>query len=424
MFGLFDIVINIIEAATYAFLACNYIELKRVKRKAIFISIFSFLLAAEITISNNIMLYDGVYSVLYFSSMAIIMILFNDRENPISIENILIFAINLCGFVSVGNEITFLIAYVFCSMKPLEFVTQYMPIVFICRTIIIVIIESLIIKATKQYKRMHSGYDSLFITVFLIMQFIIVLNEEVLFTDTARIMQPIVTNIFVFVVVFLLYVIFYRTAYNHYISAQNDYLSAQLCNIKMNAELFEKKEKEIRTMKHDLVNQLTVMNGYLQVGEIDRCEEIIKKNIGELNKLPIWINSGYTAVDAILSVKLSIAKSKGINAKSMVQIAALSKEKEFDVAVILGNLIDNAIENINKDDPEIVVKITDDQDNTVINVRNKTEKKEITLETNKLDEKNHGLGLKSVHTLAEKYKGNVFIDLDNGVFSVIVILRL
>jgi len=50
----------------------------------------------------------------------------------------------------------------------------------------------------------------------------------------------------------------------------------------------------------------------------------------------------------ILSIKLSAARKDGIDTFSSVSISQLSKEKEYCIAALLANLLDNAHENISK----------------------------------------------------------------------------
>ena len=226
-----------------------------------------------------------------------------------------------------------------------------------------------------------------------------------------------------YILVFITYFIYFVSIKDSSKNKQADHLSLQLSNIEENASLFIIKEKEIRTMKHDLINQLTIMDGYLRDNDISSCQEIIRKSIGELNQMPVWINSGYTAIDAILSVKFSLAKSKAIQVNSFIQLAELTKEQEYDIALILGNLIDNAIENIASENKNIVLRITQKEQLNIV-VENTTDQTASNLSTGKPDKVNHGLGLNSIRLLAKKHNGYLSTDLSDNVFIAIVVLNL
>ena len=99
----------------------------------------------------------------------------------------------------------------------------------------------------------------------------------------------------------------------------------------------------------------------------------------------------------------------------------LTRRKEYDIAIVLANLIDNAIENIasNNKDLRLVIQ-TNEQ--IIITIENTTDKKEYSLNTTKQDRINHGLGLNSIKNIAVSYNGNLNTELSEGYFIAKVVL--
>ena len=90
--------------------------------------------------------------------------------------------------------------------------------------------------------------------------------------------------------------------------------------------------------------------------------------------------------------------------------------KGADISLILGNLLENAIEGAEKAEKRkyIKLRIKYDKKNLLIAVENsyggKLKKIKGELRTTKEDTANHGIGLASVRRAARKYQGTVFID--------------
>ena len=176
-------------------------------------------------------------------------------------------------------------------------------------------------------------------------------------------------------------------------------------------------------MKHDLKNQLIAIDGYLKTGDIEKCRKQIQNDLSMIEKLPAVTYTGKPAVDAILSSKIMHARNKEISVTSVTEIQDFSQETEYDVALILGNLLDNAIENISADKKEIVLKISQRESGLEINVKNTTDAKKLDLKTQKRDTENHGLGLNSVKLLCEKHDGFLAVDLYERYFYATAVLK-
>ena len=148
----------------------------------------------------------------------------------------------------------------------------------------------------------------------------------------------------------------------------------------------------------------------------------------KLNSTNMYSQSGNIVIDSILNYKLSKAEKQGVNVRANVVLPEKIEIEDDDIVIILGNLLDNAIEatehlekdkyievdfEYNKDCAFVTVKNSYDN---VINIVNGT------LKTRKSDEALHGIGLKSVKSTVEKYDGILNYEHNNQEFVVNVIL--
>lgn len=142
-----------------------------------------------------------------------------------------------------------------------------------------------------------------------------------------------------------------------------------------------------------------------------------------------YINSGNNTIDSIINFKLNSSKNLNILVSTDILIPEELSLKTFDIAVILGNLLDNAIEAVsNIDDRWIDIKLKYTKGRLIIEINNsydgKLKKVDGHFISYKTDKENHGLGLKSVEAALKNYDGAIQILHDSNKFTVKVLLYL
>ena len=94
----------------------------------------------------------------------------------------------------------------------------------------------------------------------------------------------------------------------------------ELALITLHSEILNKSLLEERTTfdmwrnrLHDYKNQLIYIRELLEKQQYKKISEIVDKEIGELKRQSIYIESGYLGIDAIINSKLMYAQGKGIH---------------------------------------------------------------------------------------------------------------
>lgn len=135
-------------------------------------------------------------------------------------------------------------------------------------------------------------------------------------------------------------------------------------------------------------------------------------------------------VDAILNSKLSLAKSQNININAKAIVPQDISVSDIDLCVIIGNLLDNAIEaslKMNEEEvPKIRVYIDIKREQLYISVTNSSGERANKHNGRYLSIKgtNHGFGLVRVDKIVEKYNGYIKRRDEEGVFTSEVLLPL
>lgn len=189
--------------------------------------------------------------------------------------------------------------------------------------------------------------------------------------------------------------------------------------------------KQMRGWRHDYHNHIQVMKAYLAQSHIEEMNQYLSKLDTDLKSVDTILKTGNVMIDAILNSKISLAQSKMIRVNAKALVPKTLSVSEVDLCVIIGNLLDNAIEACitqeREDERFIRVYIGMYKELFYISVSNSMagEVKKTGLQY--LSTKNspsHGFGLARVDKIAEKYGGFVDRQNEKGVFATEVMLPL
>lgn len=176
----------------------------------------------------------------------------------------------------------------------------------------------------------------------------------------------------------------------------------------------------MRGWRHDYHSHLQSLKAKLSKQQVQEAVAYIGELDQSLRDIHLMVESGNVNVDAVLNSKLSLAAEQGIDVNLKVSIPPVLPLSDVDCCVLLGNLIDNAIEACEKVTDRKYVRL-------YLGVYKKQFYISITNATcelvRKFDEEyittkrgNHGHGLKRINMVVEKYGGFVNRKNEPGVF--------
>lgn len=189
-------------------------------------------------------------------------------------------------------------------------------------------------------------------------------------------------------------------------------------------ELMQLSEEKVRILRHDMKNHLTHIAALADNGDNEAIKKYAGQGINRLAPETQFVNCGSIAIDSLLNHRLNELKSKGTEIYVSVSIPAEFTIDSFDLTAILGNLLDNAAEALEKtDDRRLYVRIKYSKCTLVIAIKNTYNKDHFNgLKTTKTENAEHGLGLNSVKAAAEKYNGALECTADDEYFTARVLL--
>ena len=197
---------------------------------------------------------------------------------------------------------------------------------------------------------------------------------------------------------------------------------------KMLTSILESNEK-IRVLKHDMKNYLMTAIGLIDNKEYNKVKSYMVNLIGqEIDTIETFVTTNSQTLSALLNIKLDTCNKNKINWN--VEITSdLTNISDVDISIIIGNLLDNAIEASKKvkNKPFIDIKIFDSKDYVNIVIKNKIDNSVLffnpNLFTTKKDKNSHGIGLMSVKKIVKKYNGMYKVYEENKTIVVNIMLK-
>lgn len=319
-------------------------------------------------------------------------------------------------------------------MPPIESETVQFAIRLFFEKAISIIVLFLLrteIKRIADYSASLKTWFLLFTTPLLTVVFVVTYTYEIEKVDESYIILLVILVLINFIVLFLYS--FMAKDYSELVAlrsakTQEEYYLSRIQDI-------QKNEEAITSFKHDIKHMLITLRSYLDsndvgdaIGYLESISSAMPYGEGK------QIESGIIEIDALLNDALQRAASMEIESRLKIDIPKELPFSPIDITIVLGNILDNAIEATSFAvvesrflDIEIVfeygcLKFT------VKNSYNHSRKPrtmsfaDSELMTTKEDGRAHGYGLRNVKAIIEKYNGLMDISFDNDVFSVEVLL--
>lgn len=185
---------------------------------------------------------------------------------------------------------------------------------------------------------------------------------------------------------------------------------------------------ELKQFRHDIKNHVGALNQMITSNEIDKALKYLAtmNDISDASKL--LCNTGNVALDSIVNYKLSIAKKAEIKCTFHALIPTNINIKDKDIIIIMGNLLDNAIEACSKLSSDKYIKVDINYKKGILfifisnNYNGTTKKNGSNFVTLKSNSSLHGLGLKNVQKSISNYNGTLEINETSSEFNVFVML--
>jgi sensor histidine kinase regulating citrate/malate metabolism len=192
-------------------------------------------------------------------------------------------------------------------------------------------------------------------------------------------------------------------------------------------ELMKDSILRTRRTSHDNNRHLNTLKGLLEGGNSSQALNYLDSIMEYNNQNQKIVDSGNQIIDSIVNCEVSMVKNDCAIQLNIGRIPSNIKIQDYDMTIILSNLLENAREAILFVEGNSVLDLRIDYDKGMLLV---IVKNSYVLEVKQQDNQfkthknieSHGFGLQNVQRVIEKYDGDMEINYDGKSFEVEIML--
>lgn len=193
-------------------------------------------------------------------------------------------------------------------------------------------------------------------------------------------------------------------------------------------ELIQTSLKSVKSFKHDLMNHLSTIKILIQKDEKEKVLDHIVKMTDSCYVIKEYARSGNIVIDSMINFKLQQAEEDYIDINVALKIPTNLNITSFDLVIILGNILDNAIHATKKlqSNRSIDLRMSYNKGRLIIKLENTFDGK-ILFDGDKIlsidkDKDEHGLGIGNVKKCIKRYNGTMDIEITDKVYCISLLL--
>lgn len=203
----------------------------------------------------------------------------------------------------------------------------------------------------------------------------------------------------------------------------------QLSMYQNQLKLMQNANDTYKSMRHNMKQHLAMVTGYLQNDEKEKALDYLFKMSGYVDQSSKYISTGNKGIDSIFNYIIGEVNESGGSIVTEFKVPEGLPVDDFDINVILSNLLLNACEAMRQcEKKEVWVTMKYDRGVLKISVENTyngiLKKKGEEYLSTKQAQGEHGIGLSSVKQTVEKYDGEMKIGHTEERFKVDIFLYI
>ena len=262
---------------------------------------------------------------------------------------------------------------------------------------------------------------------------ILTIGVELLFTTVSGVTAQSVTVSMILLFIINIVVFFlYESLSIAYARAAKATAAEQEKNYYQNqCQLMQNAVEDTRRFHHDISNHFSIVETFLEDHKTNEASQYLQELIQkEEKKSVLYSTSGNIVVDSIINYKLRSVSDWNVAVTVDIVIPTELPIEIVDLSTILTNLLDNAVQALQKTDGkrELKIAMTYRKGMLFVAVKNtypgKVHYENGEIVTTKEDTESHGYGLKNVESAAEKYDGICQLHHNDVYFDAEVALYL
>lgn len=189
----------------------------------------------------------------------------------------------------------------------------------------------------------------------------------------------------------------------------------------LNQDMTEVMEN-LRGLRHDMNTHIGILKGLTDFEQYEELKKYLDSIYNDIKFSNSYLAIPHRAVSILINSKISKTNDLNIEFHPVISFKTISMEDK-DICALIGNLLENAIEACNKmsSNKYIGFSMIEKRNGLFIHCENTYEVKPIRNGNNfytlKEERKWHGIGMKNIQSIINKYNGE--LDIEVGEFFVV-----
>lgn len=194
-------------------------------------------------------------------------------------------------------------------------------------------------------------------------------------------------------------------------------------------DVMQESQEQMKKLRHDMKHHIIELSSMAQQDENKDMIQYLKQMEEFMLNPDEKVSTGNRDIDGILNYMLRQSDELLNTVNLDIQIPKQLYSKNFNICVILGNLVDNAVREASKSEEKYLsLSVRTKKDLLLILIENSycgtIEKEDDRFKTSQGDSSIHGLGLESVKQVVASCDGDMKIEYTENRFRVQVMLYL
>lgn len=207
----------------------------------------------------------------------------------------------------------------------------------------------------------------------------------------------------------------------------NDLYKQQTYAYQNQLEVIMESGNRVRALRHDMKNHILALQVLVQRKEAEETNRYLESMKDFMTNPKEYVKTGSDTVDSLLNYKIQKAHEVLNVVETKISIPQQLRLRSFDLNVLLGNLLDNAIDaSMQTEEKKLNITIKLDKGVLFLHIGNSCQRiadgRSSFWETTKEDNVNHGIGLKNVRRIVEKYHGDLAFQCENNFMETDVMM--
>ena len=177
--------------------------------------------------------------------------------------------------------------------------------------------------------------------------------------------------------------------------------------------------RDTRRIVHEVKRHNAFMLSCIERNEYDKLKDYIDKYGNELESRYVKVNTGNLVIDTFVTNYSSLANDNNIKFNYEIK---LDREDipitDYDLCILLGNLLDNCFNAVSGDNFYISIKIFTKERFFVLYAENPAS--EDIPNSSRTDNLHHGYGINNMCDITEKYNGLYFQKIEDGIYKTTI----